>query len=469
MDKITFLCLSQYIKKFESKDTNILFENVQSFSKWFASSVSSIGSLSSFDTVQKELLNLAQLIVEGKKITPMACAKLLDELKVMQQQILQELKIIVFVSNNVNPIFNKNVKVVRIENESECVELAYSLHEELKYLVTLRNEKSSLELVNAVDIVLDIESFFEVSTECYPIDKFDYDRLFLTAKLNKINSEQSKILITGSYHAMVGIKEVKMPYLATNMATGTQDLYYSLLSVKEAIKRSKDLDTIIISLPYYFFFSDMLINPTKDMLTALSKVNYPIYNLLRGYKGKVLPIYNKQRLYPIYEAVCDLGKVRDMYHEALIKDFENLDYYNEVNCAPTYGMLNYNFLEKNDNENYDEARKIANNHNGYFDLDKGINNRNLLDKFLDNMEELDKNVILFVPPVTKFYRNNISYNMKGTYERMVSDVVNRHSCCKLVDFFDPNDFDENDFRDYDELNENGAEKLSQKIAEFITI
>lgn len=467
MDKITFLCLSQFIESFNSNNTSELFDNVQAVSSWFSKSVMTVGKLKSFNIVQEELLNLAQFIVQGKSVTLRACFKLVNALKEMQSEMLEGFDIVAFVTKSVELKFNDRIKVIVIKNETECIDLAYNFQNELKYLICLKNENISDELYNAVDISLNSEELLEAVNLCYPIDMFTYDRLYLTAKLNKIRREKSRILLTGSSYTMVGLLEDKMPYPASNVAVNNQDLYFSLLSVKEAIKRSEALDTIVISFAYYFFFSDMTINPSDYMLSILSKVNYPVYNTLHGYKGKVVPLYTKSTTCPVYEAIINLENVRDRYHNAIVKDLENRQYYNEINIRPSGGMLSYNFLEKSNEQNYAGAKLIVEAHNSTFDLDKGINNRNLLDKFLDNMEELNKKVILFVPPVTKFYKDSVSKQMMGIYNKLVTEVADKHKCCTFIDLFNSDKFDETDFKDYDHLNMKGANKLSDIISEYI--
>ena len=68
----------------------------------------------------------------------------------------------------------------------DCFPKPLSPQEELKYLLYMNNEEANPELENAVDIVLTFEELLEGANVCFPIDAFTYDRLYLTAKLNKI-------------------------------------------------------------------------------------------------------------------------------------------------------------------------------------------------------------------------------------------------------------------------------------------
>jgi len=467
MDKLSVLCITQLIEKFNSNDFAALFDIVQETSGWLTKSVHSIAELNTFSDVQKELLAVAQYIVTGKNLTRRSCNKLITALKNMQKEMLEKIKIVLFVTPTIEVELKSNIKKIVIQNQDECIDLAYDMQEELKYLLYMNSEEVSDELENAVDIVLTFEELMEGANTCFPIDAFTYDRLYLTSKLNKIEKEKSKILLTGSSYTMVGLLEDKMPALSSNVAVNAQDLYYSMLSVKEAINRSENLDTIVMSFAYYFFFSNMNESTSDYMKSVLSKVNYPVYKKLHGYKGELMPIYSRATDIPIYEAIVDMAVIRDIYHNAIMRELENMAYYNPINKRPVGGMLSYNFREKDDEQNFGAGKARANGHNGNFNLDRGLANQKLLDKFLDNMEELNKKIILFVPPATKFYRAGISSDMVNAYNQLVMPIVESHKCCKFIDLFESDEFDENDFQDYDHLNINGANKLSEIIAKSI--
>jgi len=72
-----------------------------------------------------------------------------------------------------------------------------------------------------------------------------------------------------------------------------------------------------------------------------------------------------------------------------------------------------------------------------------------------------------VPPVTKFYRAGILNNMANSYKELIGQAVNAHKCCKFVDLFNSEEFNEEDFQDYEYLNVNGVNKLSQLIEKLI--
>jgi len=445
MDKMSVLCITQLIKQFN--ENNNLYNLVQNISSWISGSVYILGELKAFNEVQKELIDLAQYIVTGKSLTIRSCSKLINSLKNMQKEMISKVKIVVFVTPNISIEFNDTIKKIVMESQDECIGVAYDMKDELKYLLYKNNEDISFELKNAVDIVLTFEDLLEASNNCFPIDIFTYDRLYLKAKLNKIEKEDIKILITGDSYPISGLLEDRMPYSSVNIGANGQDLYYTLISVKEAISRSDTLETIIIPLPYYMFFSDMTYDKSNYTKEAFSKVIYPVYKKKHGFEGELLPVYTKEKEYPIYDAIVDIGKIRDIYHNALTHELKGMSYYNKINPR----KVNYNFSEKSDEENFSEAVEYVKQHNKCFDLDRGVYNQKLLDKFLDNMEELNKKIIFFVPPVTKFYKGTILPDMINSYNQLVVPIIKEHSCATFIDLSDLDDFSIRDFENFDKL------------------
>ena len=100
-------------------------------------------------------------------------------------------------------------------------------------------------------------------------------------------------------------------------------------------------------------------------------------------------------------------------------------------------------------------------------MERGKRNIKVLEEFLKDMEKANKKVILFIPPVTKFYRSGVSEEMKQAYETFVFPIVQKYSCCKLLDLFASEQFDVSDFQDYDHLNLYGAKKLSKLLVQEI--
>ena len=140
MNKLSVLCITQFIEKFNFYDSARLFDLIQEVSKWFSISVSSIATLKSFTSVQKELVLVAQYIAEGKNLTAKSCNNLVGSLKEMQKEMFQKIKIIAFVTKGVEIKLRDNIEKAVIQDIDECIAIAYDNREALKYLVYV-NEK----------------------------------------------------------------------------------------------------------------------------------------------------------------------------------------------------------------------------------------------------------------------------------------------------------------------------------------
>ena len=105
MDKISILCVTALIERFNSNDSMELFDLVQETSEWLTKSVKLIAELKTFNDVQKELLSLAQYIVTGKTLTRRSCNNLIKALKNIQKEMLEKIQIVLFVTPTIDLVF----------------------------------------------------------------------------------------------------------------------------------------------------------------------------------------------------------------------------------------------------------------------------------------------------------------------------------------------------------------------------
>ena len=89
-----------------------------------------------------------------------------------------------------------------------------------------------------------------------------------------------------------------------------------------------------------------------------------------------------------------------------------------------------------------------------------------LSEFLLQMKKKKVNVIILIPPTTKFYRKFSAPELRESlYEQL--DPIKREHDLEFLDLFDSPGFDVNDFQDYDHLNNQGADKLSKIVAGLV--
>lgn len=419
-----------------------------------------------FGLFYRKLLELAP-VAEQNSLNSSQCKELLDAMKALQKEWLQTVSLVVYYSQKAQEEglllceklaagaipFRKGM-VLPTEEPNPSV---------LRILLAGENEEVS---VDGMDFYFTKNEFLTHAMSCNPRNIFDYDRIYLLGKLNRVaQCPETRIFIAGSSYAMVGVIEERMPRPAVNAAINAQDPYYSLLCVRKAVEVRPELDTIVMPLAYYFFFSDLSDHPSDYSLSVLSFVEVPVFQDRHGYGGALKTAPLGEEPDPVMDAIYPIRALRQQILDGLSTQLAQYPYFNDsYNPRPVGGMLRYRFMEKSDEQNFKGGAIRAQAHNQNYHMGHGRKNLRLLEEFLSEMEQQGRKVILFVPPVTDFYRHSVSREMQESYYQMVNPVVQRHACV-FLDLFDSPEFDRTDFQDYDHLNAKGAEKLSRLLAE----
>jgi hypothetical protein len=258
-----------------------------------------------------------------------------------------------------------------------------------------------------------------------------------------------------------------MPHPAVNLAVNAQDPYFAFLSVETAKKLCGKINTAVIAGGYYFWHTDMSDNPSDYYKAVLTRTNYPVLKSLHNYKGELLSPMQCRQSDPFMEKMFDLGRICEKDNNKISDRLAFLEYFNsEINPRPENGMLGFPFREQSDDVNEKAARARAEAHNGNFSREHLAENMRALSNFLSQMKKKRVRVILTIPPVTKFYRQFSARELKEALYEMLEPVKKEYDFA-FIDLFDSPDFDVYDFRDYDHLNDRGAEKFSKAIAVLI--
>ena len=99
-----------------------------------------------------------------------------------------------------------------------------------------------------IDAIITSQELFTRARYCYPINYFDYDRLYLSGKLRSLTAgrNNTSILLGGSSYAMVGLRERLMPRPAANLAVNVNDFQdYDHLNNQGADKLSKNVAGLV--------------------------------------------------------------------------------------------------------------------------------------------------------------------------------------------------------------------------------
>ena len=375
-----------------------------------------------------------------------------------------EIKLCLLLHSSLQPEFLGIWKETRAVLLTGNNDVAPDTDERSIHLLLTSNTEVSDKLLKKTDMQISIQKLMARARFCFPVDNFDYDRLYLTGKLQSLseNCKRISIVLSGSSYAMVGLKENMMPRPAVNLAVNAQDPYFSMLSAETVIKSCKGIDTVVITGGYYFWHTDMSNNPSDYYKSVLMRTNYPVLRSLHKYEGELLPAMQRTSCDPLLEKLFDFEALCEKENEGISARLANLEYFNkEINQRPINGMLHFPFRELSDDINYRTAKARAEAHNGNLSQHNLESNMKILLSFLSATENQVR-VIIVVPPVTKFYRVNSSPQLKEMlYEQL--KAVKEAFDIVFLDLFDSQDFDVYDFQDYDHLNDNGAKKLSRIV------
>jgi len=378
---------------------------------------------------------------------------------------MKEIKLCLFLHSSLQPPeflgIRKETRTVFLTRDNEAVP---DTDDQSIHVLLASDSGASDNLLKKIDIRITMQQLMGRARFCFPIDSFDYDRLYLSGKLQSLseNSRRISIVLSGSSYAMVGLKENMMPRPAVNLAVNAQDPYFSILSAKAAIKSCESIDTVVIAGGYYFWHTDMSNNPSDYYKSVLMRTNYPVLKSLHKYEGELIPVMQRTCNDPLLEKLFDFGALCEKENEGISARLAELEYFNmEINQRPINGMLQFPFRELSEDINYRTAKARAEAHNCNLSQEHLESNILILSNFLTAIENQVR-VVIIVPPVTKFYRASSSPELKKMLYEHLKPIKEAFDVI-FLDLFDSQDFDEHDFQDYDHLNDNGAKKLSRIV------
>lgn len=142
------------------------------------------------------------------------------------------------------------------------------------------------------------------------------------------------------------------------------------------------------------------------------------------------------------------------------------EFFNEFLTMNPLGGLKFDFHELTEEERY-ESGKVTAGLNERIVTEEGMDiSLRYLTAFLKDMKALDKRIIIFVPPMTKYLFEAQDKNLISQFNKIYLPLFEDYYNVKYVDMANDADFCIDDFCDYEHLNHNGAVKLTRKLAAY---
>lgn len=261
-----------------------------------------------------------------------------------------------------------------------------------------------------------------------PIYYFD----FFAKKFYGIKGKNIKTLILGSSHLEVAFLAEDGEF---NFATVGQDLYYSYNLYKYLNRCS--IKNIVISYSYFSAWSHNIYSVNNRSIDALIKtfcgINYQIPKLARKYG-----LYQLERFYK--------------------RIFKKKYYIVEKSYNGNYCAYPEKFIEK---DPVIVAQKINRAHTL-----KPHDQLIYLEKLLSDVQANNQKLYIVITPYLKEYRKYL-IPKKELFKDLYEFLQNFKEEYQLIDLFESDLFNKDDFYDYEHLNLNGAKKITKLIRDEI--
>lgn len=143
------------------------------------------------------------------------------------------------------------------------------------------------------------------------------------------------------------------------------------------------------------------------------------------------------------------------------------EYFNEAFAMPVYGGLQFDFRELSE-EARRESAKITAELNERIVTESGYREvRSCLEDFLPDMRARGVRVVFFVPPMTKYLYEAYSESLKRDFAERIVPIFEPYENVRLLDLSCSDCFCDEDFLDYEHLNEKGAVKLTALLSDEV--
>jgi len=436
----------------------------------FLQSYIELENIHNINNKKEVILNIAKnLCANASQLNGIEAVK---ELFIIVQDLLENNEIID--DNNLKILFLIYHKVFeKITDDYKFKVVSYkddtSLHDDFHNIPNtitvglISNQEN--ELIKA-DILLSIQELDYTIKNIWPIDMYDYNRMYIESKFRLLLKEDVQCIISGLSYTQYGIIEKDMNLKTVNLSITGQDLPYSFLMAEKALSLNSSIKVIVIPIAYYHGFYDMSLDSAEIHKKVMEKVNKPILFEDNTGRDDILNSRTKEKINPIYTHSFDLQNLKEERDNGIIRNLETSEYFSMYLEQPRYGGLKFNYLDLNEDERYISARITANNNERVCTEEGEKVVLNSIHPFILKMQNKKVKVLFFLPPMTKYLQNAYDDKLKFKYNKFVEMLVSYNNC-SFLDLSGDLVFNNDDFCDFEHLNGIGGKKLTKLISENV--
>ena len=293
----------------------------------------------------------------------------------------------------------------------------------------------------------------------------NYDYLWLRTMLEQAGRTkiQGSTLITGSSHALNGIKE-RCWNKAFNCSMHSQDIHYDFQCAKRVLDTAGDgiFSRCFIVMAYYIAYQD-LSRSKVSRETMISNVYYPIFKNSHNWKN---PSHRS-----LWEGFGDIPEPIKISCEqaAIEKLLEYGTYYSDIRPRGTLvDLKGRTWAQVSVYERLAMGNARAADHNKIFSHKESFEeNKQILRDFVKYLYAKNVQPVVVITPFTPEYNRFVLPEMKaGVLELLDAVPEDVH----YVDFNQASElFEPEDFMDTDHLSEKGTEKVSGILVDMFGV
>lgn len=288
---------------------------------------------------------------------------------------------------------------------------------------------------------------------------YNYDYYYMLNSLNEACEEKTNTIVTGSSYSVFGFEKSHLVG-SVNLGLGSQDLYYALKGVYNVIDKNSNIENVVVLAGPYYFFSDLSRSQNTDELLRISKVYQPLYKDVHN----AIFLEPKKCFLP-ESCIWNVSKVVEAYS---ISEYQR-NYFNEDRPRENLGARtwtrNCGWHSLTEEERVVAGEKRASLHNKSIKYESSfLENKAIFKDFIKDCNERKINVLMVITPTTRYYREFLDKRFLEIFYEVLNECT---GIVHLIDLYDSNDFDNNDFNDVDHLSENGAKKLTKIISDLL--
>lgn len=307
---------------------------------------------------------------------------------------------------------------------------------------------------------------FSISENLY-YERYDYN--YLLKSMEQARRCDIETIVVGNSYPLTGIETKILTGKAVSLALSSQDLYYSYRLAVSAIKNNSNIKKCIIGAGYYLVNHDLSKSKSEDAIRRIKDVYYPIL----GDKHNSEAVEELEKITVtetlndnVISFIFNLNFLEDYFKDLIYRS--NDEYFNhyitrEMNSV----MKNIKLSDVYEDEKWRLGRWRAEQHNKlskYMETTKEY--EEIFNEFIDFLKESKVEPIIVVFPNTKYYSKYLNENYEKEFYGIISRKQN-HCDLRVIDFSKNSMFLDEDFIDFDHMNQKGARKLTMELNKLL--